>query len=295
MLISILTPSLNSGRYLGDAVRSVQMQGVAFEHIVQDGLSSDETTRLLAREFTHVHWRSEADSGQSDALNRALERATGDWIGWLNADEFYFPYALRRLLGSPKTRNADVVYGDTVFVDVCGRFLRLVATHRPSGLVTRFYGIPLDTSSMLVRRSVLRDIGFSTQLKVIMDWNLLLELDRAGASLAHIQTPVGAFRVHDDQVTALDNVGVRRRWRVPALSAADHDEEFYHVQGQFSLRRGGGVRLLGRTAHVALKAANGAYRREWRAQQLSGADLRWFDHRRGMLNVRQLMHAYGDA
>ena len=92
-------------------------------------------------------WRSEPDEGQSDALNRALARARGRWIAWLNADEFYLPDGLAALGREGDRTGADVVYGDTLFVDGDGRLTRLLPQHRFIAVVLRSYGLFISTVS----------------------------------------------------------------------------------------------------------------------------------------------------
>src|SRR5437868_5073964 len=96
MLFSVLTPSFNYGRYIDDALLSVERQEdvAGVEHIVQDGASTDDTVQHLQARGESLRWVSEQDAGQSDALNRAMRVSRGDVIGWLNADEFYLPGAL---------------------------------------------------------------------------------------------------------------------------------------------------------------------------------------------------------
>ena len=95
MTISIVTASLEQGRFLGAAIESVQSQGADIEHVVMDGGSTDGTRELLERN-THrlAAWRSEPDHGQYAALNDGFALTTGEIMGWLNADDVYAPGAL---------------------------------------------------------------------------------------------------------------------------------------------------------------------------------------------------------
>ena len=87
--ISILTPSYNTGPYLERAIQSVQAQSYTnWEHIIIDGGSTDDTPSILQK-YPHLKWVSEKDKGQSDAMNKAFERATGDIIAYLNADDAF--------------------------------------------------------------------------------------------------------------------------------------------------------------------------------------------------------------
>jgi len=89
MKISIITPSYNSGNTIERAILSVRDQGYQnFEHLVIDGGSTDETISIL-ESYPHVKWISEKDRGQVHAMNKGFEKAEGQVIGYLNADDYY--------------------------------------------------------------------------------------------------------------------------------------------------------------------------------------------------------------
>jgi glycosyltransferase involved in cell wall biosynthesis len=93
MKASIITPAMNSSKFIDNCIRNVAEQGEAVEeHIVADGGSTDGTVERimeLANTYSHVKLLKGPDLGQSDALNKASEIATGDVIGILNVDDFY--------------------------------------------------------------------------------------------------------------------------------------------------------------------------------------------------------------
>ena len=94
-MISIVTPSLEQGRFLGAAIDSVASQAVEVEHVVMDGGSTDGSRDLLERRADQLAaWRSEVDDGQYAALNDGFALTTGEIMGWLNADDLYAPGAL---------------------------------------------------------------------------------------------------------------------------------------------------------------------------------------------------------
>ena len=89
--ISIITPNYNYGRFLEDTILSVKDQTYApFEHIVMDGGSTDGTVDILRRyEGTYdLRWSSEPDRGQCHALNKGIGEATGEWLYFLNSDDY---------------------------------------------------------------------------------------------------------------------------------------------------------------------------------------------------------------
>lgn len=98
--LTVITPSLNHGRFIGGAVRSAGVQaGVAFEHIVVDAASIDETAAVLA-EFPHLQVHVCPGMDSHAALNHALGCARGEVVGFLNADDRYEPGALDAVLAA---------------------------------------------------------------------------------------------------------------------------------------------------------------------------------------------------
>jgi glycosyltransferase involved in cell wall biosynthesis len=283
--VSVLTPSLNYGRFIEDALMSVRRQpGIAVQHVVQDGGSSDETVELLSRFGERLEWTSEPDRGQSDALNRALERATGRWIAWLNADEFYLPEAIVHLIQVGDRSGADVVYGDAVLVGQDGRLLRLLPQHRFSARVLKEYGCYISSNCTVFRRSILGTSPFDESVRRVMDWDLYMKLARHGARFVHIHRPVAAFRLHPDQVTAAphhhfdrENAAMAERHGRPT-DAGDRWKASW----------------IGRWMHPLYKALDGAYLRQWRARAFRGCDLRWFRSEVGERSVdRFVRETYG--
>ena len=109
MDFTIITPSYNYGRFLEDCLGSVVRQhGVTYEHLVLDAGSTDHSAEVAAR-FPGIDWKQEPDSGMSQAINRGFDRATGDWVMWLNADDRLKPGVLESILNHLKSTEADVV------------------------------------------------------------------------------------------------------------------------------------------------------------------------------------------
>jgi glycosyltransferase involved in cell wall biosynthesis len=124
---SIVTPSYNQGEHLEKTILSVLDQGYPnLEYIIIDGGSTDKSVEVIRKyEKRLKYWVSEKDRGQSHAINRGFEHATGDLLGWLNSDDFYAPGALRTVAGvygADPTVGAIVGAGD--MVDESGIMLR---------------------------------------------------------------------------------------------------------------------------------------------------------------------------
>jgi glycosyltransferase involved in cell wall biosynthesis len=97
--ITIVTPSFNQGRYLEQTIRSVLDQGYPnLEYIVCDGGSNDESVDIIKKYADRLAWWcSEKDRGQSHAINKGLERATGEIYAYINSDDYFMPGALERI------------------------------------------------------------------------------------------------------------------------------------------------------------------------------------------------------
>ncbi len=97
--ITIITPSYNQGEFIEETILSIINQNYPnLEYIIIDGGSTDNTVDIIKQYEAHIaYWVSEPDEGQSHAINKGLERATGDIINWLNSDDYYYPDALKRV------------------------------------------------------------------------------------------------------------------------------------------------------------------------------------------------------
>ncbi|GGW61068.1 glycosyltransferase family 2 protein [Streptomyces caelestis] len=286
--IDILTPNMNYRQYIEDAVVSVAHQCYpGLKHIVQDGASIDGSVQLLehlARQHPQLDHRSMPDRGQSDALNRAAARATSDWIGWLNADEFYLPGGVAAaadvIASDPE---ADVIFGDCVFVDAHGRYLRLLPAHHFSQLTLRNYGCFIPSCATFVRRGCLTQTAWDPRMRRVMDWNLWLSLAADGARFRYLPRPLAAYRIHDAQVTQQPTE--RHQAEIDLLSSV------HGLPRTAPARRA--CRILGMSVHAAHKVVSHGYIRQLRANRLArGKDLRWWLNDTAHRRANQLVNGW---
>jgi glycosyltransferase involved in cell wall biosynthesis len=210
--VSLLVPSYNSGDFLVLALRSaLDQEHVALQIVVQDGGSNDGSLERAAPELAdpRVHLRIEPDSGQADALNRALDRARGAWIGWLNADDLLEPQALRTLLDAVPP-GCDAVFGDFRTIDASGRHLKRY-TAAPLELDRLFrHGHYVFSGALLVRRDLLERLGrFRAELTYCMDYDLLLRL-AVEARSHHVRFVAASYRDQAASKTRTSALGFLR-------------------------------------------------------------------------------------
>jgi glycosyltransferase involved in cell wall biosynthesis len=196
---SIVTPSFNQGCYLQDCIDSVVAQREAqWEHLVIDAGSTDETLQIIRR-HPHLNWASEPDRGMSDGINKGFLKATGDWVMWLNTDDYLLPGALARIARYAAENPAvDVIYGDCIFVDAQKKVLRRKRDHRFDLGVLLFYGCYIASTSTFIKRSVIQ-AGHLLDLdyRNCMDFEYYLRLSREGFRFGYLPEALAAFRWHD--------------------------------------------------------------------------------------------------
>ncbi|MDO8303698.1 MAG: glycosyltransferase, partial [Sedimentisphaerales bacterium] len=94
--ICIVTPSFNQGEFLEETIRSVLLQGyLNLEYIIMDGGSTDNSVEIIKKYSPWLaYWTSQKDNGQADAIYRGFEKASAEYIGWVNSDDMLLPDAL---------------------------------------------------------------------------------------------------------------------------------------------------------------------------------------------------------
>ena len=199
MQITIITPSFNQGEFIADAIESVANQDYPdIEHIVIDAQSTDETIDVLKQydRLPHLKWRSEPDKGQTDAINKGFKRASGDIVGWLNADDYYLPGTLNKIAEIfQQNPHIDVVYGEAIFVDRDKQLVKRQKDHKFDYSVLLYYGCYIQSTSTFFRRSII-DAGHLLDIsyKICMDYEYYVRLANAGYKFEYIPKSLAAFR-----------------------------------------------------------------------------------------------------
>jgi glycosyltransferase involved in cell wall biosynthesis len=207
MKISIVTPSLNQGRYLYEALESVRAQGYPrVEHLVMDGDSNDETIHLLQsldgrKEWQYLSWRSQPDGGQSEALNRGFAEVTGEIVGWLNSDDRYRAGCFDRVVKAfAENPDVDVFYGDFTVMDQNGVTLQVRREIDFNRFILLYHRVSyIPTPATFFRRRVFDDGNrLRPDLHYAMDYEFFLRLADAGYTIRHIPELLADFRMHPE-------------------------------------------------------------------------------------------------
>jgi glycosyltransferase involved in cell wall biosynthesis len=177
--LSIVTPVYNDPR-LEHCLESILAQADAppVELIVVDGESTDETVDVIDSYRDQIDTLvSEPDDGIYDAMNKGIDRASGDVVGILNADDRYNDDSvLRDVFNRLQETGAQACYGDLVYVDEDDSVVR----HWESGPYTRrrmYFGWMPPHPTVFLRRELYEQYGtFDTDLDIAADYDLILRL-----------------------------------------------------------------------------------------------------------------------
>lgn len=197
-LVSVITPSFNQARYLEATIKSVLSQDYApIEYILIDGASTDNSVEIIKKYAdSFAYWVSEKDSGQAEAINKGLARATGEIAAWLNSDDYYLPNTVSAAVRAFK-ENPDVVmvYGDMLAVDEKGQTINILK-YRQLSLEDLLCFQIIGQPSVFFRRAALEKTGLlDPTLHFLLDHHLWIRIAGQGKIL-HVPQIWSAARYH---------------------------------------------------------------------------------------------------
>ena len=208
--LSVLIPNLNYANFLEQCIKSIivsaESQIHEIEIIIQDGMSTDNSFEIVNRIMelnpeVNIHWRQEKDNSQAQALSRAFEYSVGDFVLWLNSDEYLQPGILKKFLTLAANGKYEIYYGDTRHVDKNGVLIRYqVRPYRARRHILNG-NVAISTCSTFIMRRVLEDYEFNWHLRGTPDLDMFSWLARRTYKWKHIGTSIGNFRWHKSQIT----------------------------------------------------------------------------------------------
>lgn len=176
--LSVITVCFNAEKTIARTIQSVQSQTCAadIEHIIIDGASKDATLAVLEKYKNNIaKIISEKDNGLYDGMNKGIQLATGNYIYFLNADDaFYTKDTVEKIFAS--AANADVYYGEVMFIDEAGNEMDLrskVTTQKTPETVTwkSFKkGMVVSHQAFIIKRSLCESYNLAYKISSDIDW-----------------------------------------------------------------------------------------------------------------------------
>jgi glycosyltransferase involved in cell wall biosynthesis len=230
--ITIITPSFNQAQYLEQTIDSVLSQGYSdLEYMVIDGGSTDGSVDIIRKYEKHLnYWVSEPDSGQSEAINKGLRRATGEIINWLNSDDYYQPEALSTIAKQFTNSAVNVVCGRSRLFSGDNQTIRYSSGTDvyPGNLAKTIGWARIDQPETFFRREKILQVGLlDTRLHYIMDrdWWIRYLFTFGLPGIVQIPDILVNFRLHDFSKTVAQAAAFGR----------EHDAYFRALAGAAGL------------------------------------------------------------
>jgi glycosyltransferase involved in cell wall biosynthesis len=247
--VSIVTPSLNQGQFIEQAIQSVRGQDyLDLEHIIVDGGSTDCTTQTLKKyeKAYNMRWISEPDNGMYEAINKGMRRARGQILAYLNADDLYFPWTVRAVVEAFQDQpSVDLVYGDMVSMAMDGRYASIIFSPPEEILRTHLRFFSLAQPSVFWRRRVFESLkGFDESLHIASDYDFWLKASRR-FRFRKLNEVLAVFRFHSKSKSLKnlrssweENTRARARYYGPkTLSATAHRALYEVLWGRYHSTR----------------------------------------------------------
>ena len=230
MRISIITVTYNAEATVERTLESVAQQTYPdVEHLIIDGASTDHTLEI-AQKYPHAIVISEPDKGLYDAMNKGLQRATGDYLCFLNAgDKLHCKETLEHVaesleryahLDNPeKPAIIGVLYGDTDIVDAQGKFLRNRRLTPPEHLTWRTFkdGMLVCHQAFYINRQIALPYDLQYRFSADFDWCIrcMKEGEKRGMENLYIHEPLADY-LAEGMTTANHKASLKERFKIMA-------------------------------------------------------------------------------
>jgi glycosyltransferase len=223
--ISIITATWNSSETLSATLESLSNQTCReFESIVVDGGSTDNTVEFIRQSSVVEKWVSEKDRGIYDALNKGIELATGEYIGFMHSDDVFASiHSVESLLGHINTHSSDAVYADLQYVQKDD--LSKVVRQWRSGSFSRSkmkWGWMPPHPTFYMKASLYKELGlFDLSYTIAADYDSMLRyLFQAGVVPSYLPEVLVKMRVGGESNRSLKNIVRKSREDIRAMRAS---------------------------------------------------------------------------
>lgn len=183
LILTVITPVYNSVDFIEKCILNVIDQNCTdeIEHLIIDAESNDGTLEIIknyAQRYTHIKFISEKDKGQSEAMNKGIRLAKGEYISFLNADDGYYKYVLKRVISIFKSNNKlAFITGNCKLFNNDGELIYINRPQRmrPYHQFSYLEPFPINPSAYFYSKKIHNEVGFyNEENHFTMDYEFIL-------------------------------------------------------------------------------------------------------------------------
>lgn len=202
-MFSIITVVYNGENSIEKTIQSVLSQDkTLFEYIIIDGISTDNTLKIISQYLNELQLISEKDNGIYDAMNKGIRLAKGEWILFMNSGDVFYNDKVLQTITAHIKKEDDIIYGDTINI-INGKEYYIKAKDLE---FLKNRGMPFCHQSVFVRKNILINKTFNLNYKVLADYDLFKSLYEMNYHFKYISKPIsiynyeGGFSYHNPEI-----------------------------------------------------------------------------------------------
>ena len=197
MKASIITVSYNAVKTIEKTILSVLEQSYTnIEYIIIDGQSTDGTLDIIKKYEKYIDCViSEPDNGIYDAMNKGIQLATGDIIGFVNSDDWYELDTIEKVVTCFNSTDAELIHGIVWFVEEDGSRKKMNGFRNGEVAYEQLYYRMLPHLSVFAKKTIFEQCGkFDTNYQIAADYDWILRCFTSGVRFRYINSVIGSFR-----------------------------------------------------------------------------------------------------
>lgn len=188
--ITVVTITYNAEKFLEDTILSVINQDYPnIEYIIIDGDSKDSTIDIIKKYEKHIScWISEPDNGIYDAMNKGIDKATGEWINFMNAGDSFVDNTIISKIFNTNKNQYDLIYGDHIYIKQnSSEYIKAY------GISQVYNTMPFSHQSLFTKTKVAKELKFNTYLNIVSDYEFIVRAHKKNYSFFYTNFAVANY------------------------------------------------------------------------------------------------------
>jgi len=192
-LFSVVTVVYNGEKHIEQTIQSVLQQSYPnIEYIVVDGNSTDKTVDIIKKYENQIdYWVSEKDTGIYNAMNKGIKLCSGDYISFINADDWYKEEIFTKIVDKLSSEKPDYIVGNVVMLDENDKYLKTLAVD--FNIYKRF--MPFGHPGLFVKKDIVQNFKFNEEYKIVADYDFCIKLIEEKLSYKCLPYDIAYFRI----------------------------------------------------------------------------------------------------